>query len=443
MFGRILRNNRAASALLSLPAAQRQQVRRLNLHEFQSLEIMKGYGVATPRGIPATTPEEAEAAFNAIRDGRAGVDVVIKAQALTGGRGLGKFKNGFQGGVHMCTSPEQAREIAKKMLGQTLVTKQTGEKGIEVAKVFLVERVYMRREMYFSILMDRASQGPVIVASPAGGTSIEDVAEATPELIFKEKVDITTGPTDAQVTHLAKSLGGDANSQPKLEAMIRNLYNLFIGVDATLVEINPMAETSTGEIFACDAKLNFDDNAAFRHKEIFAQRDKSQEDPREVEASQYDLNYIGLDGNIGCLVNGAGLAMATMDIISLFGGSPANFLDVGGGATESQVKKAFEILNRDEQVKSILVNIFGGIMRCDVIAAGIVAAAKDLGLKKPIIIRLQGTNVEKARELIAQSGFKMIVADDLEDAAQKAVKIADIVAQAEEANINVSFELPA
>lgn len=439
MFGRIVRN-RAATSLLSVPATQRQQVRRLNLHEYQALEIMKGYGVATPRGIPATTPAEAEAAFNAIRGDRTGVDVVIKAQALTGGRGLGRFKNGFQGGVHMCTKPEHAREIAEKMLGQTLVTKQTGEKGIEVAKVFLVERVYMRREMYFSILMDRASQGPVIVASPAGGTSIEDVAEATPELIFKEAIDIKVGPTDAQVKRLATSLGADDAALPKLESMIRNLYNLFIGVDATLVEINPLAETAQGDIFACDAKLNFDDNAAFRHTEIFAQRDKSQEDPREVEASAYDLNYIGLDGNIGCLVNGAGLAMATMDIISLFGGKPANFLDVGGGATESQVKKAFEILQADDQVKSILVNIFGGIMRCDVIAAGIIAAAKDLGLSKPIIIRLAGTNVEKARELIANSGYKMIVDDDLDGAAQKAVKIAEIVSQAQAAKIRVSFE---
>jgi len=438
MLSRVLRNNKAASSLLAVPS---QQVRRLNLHEYQSLDIMKTFGVATPQGIPAHTPAEAEAAFNKIKGGRSGVDVVIKAQALTGGRGLGSFKNGFKGGVHMCTKPEQAKHFAEKMLGETLVTKQTGAKGIEVAKVFLVERVYMRREMYFSILMDRASHGPVIVASPAGGTSIEDVAAATPELIFTEKVDITTGVTDEQVARLATNLGVDASSVPKLEEMIRNLYNLFIGVDATLVEINPLAETPDGNIFACDAKLNFDDNAGFRHKEIFDQRDKTQEDPREVEAAEYDLNYIGLDGNIGCLVNGAGLAMATMDIISLYGGSPANFLDVGGGATEGQVKKAFEILNRDDQVKSILVNIFGGIMRCDVIAAGIVAAAKDLGLKKPIVIRLQGTNVEKARELIANSGFKMIMADDLDDAAEKAVKIADIVAQAEKVNINVAFEL--
>lgn len=326
------------------------------------------------------------------------------------------------------------------MIGQTLVTKQTGDRGIKVAKVLLMERVYMRREMYFSILMDRASQGPVIVASPAGGTSIEDVAAATPELIFKQVIDIQTGPTKDQIDFLVEKLGCNDKSTSKMAEMIQNLYNMFIGVDATLVEINPLAETPSGDVLACDAKINFDDNAAFRHPDIFAKRDKTQEDPREVEASAFDLNYIGLDGNIGCLVNGAGLAMATMDIISLFGGSPANFLDVGGGATEAQVKKAFEILNRDDQVKSILVNIFGGIMRCDVIAAGIIAAAKDLDLEKPIIVRLQGTNVEKARQLIADSGFKMIVADNLDDAAQKAVKIAGIVSQAQEANLRVTLE---
>jgi len=300
----------------------------------------------------------------------------------------------------------------------------------------------MRREMYFSILMDRASQGPVMVASPAGGTSIEDVAHATPELIFKENIDITTGPTKEQLTSLATNMGIQGVALPRAIELLGNLYKMFIGVDATLVEINPLAETPEGNVYACDAKINFDDNAFFRQKEIFSKRDKTQEDPREVEASAYDLNYIGLDGNIGCLVNGAGLAMATMDIIQLFGGSPANFLDVGGGATESQVKKAFEILNGDSQVKSILVNIFGGIMRCDVIAAGIIAAAKELGMKKPIVIRLQGTNVEKARQLIENSGFRMIVANDLDDAAQKAVKIADIVSQAEEVHVNVSFELP-
>lgn len=405
------------------------------------MEIMQKYGVATPPGIAASTPEEAEQAFKTLR-ASGDKDVVIKAQALTGGRGLGYFTNGFQGGVHMCTKDGEAKTFASKMLGETLVTKQTGERGIEVAKVFLMERIYMRREMYFSILMDRKSQGPVMVASPAGGTSIEDVAEATPELIFKENIDITKGPTTEQLRRLATNMGVAENSVDKAADLLNNLYSMFMGVDATLVEINPLAETPDGEVFACDAKINFDDNADFRQKEIFEKRDKTQEDPREVEASEYDLNYIGLDGNIGCLVNGAGLAMATMDIIKLFGGEPANFLDVGGGATEAQVKKAFEILNADSQVKSILVNIFGGIMRCDIIAAGIIAAAKDLGMKKPIVIRLQGTNVEKARQLIENSGFRMIVANDLDDAAQKACKIADIVTQAEEVSVNVSFELP-
>lgn len=428
-----------AATQLMLP--KDQQIRRLNLHEFQSMEIMRKYGVATPPGIAASTAEEADAAFKQLRTSD-DKDVVIKAQALTGGRGLGHFTNGFKGGVHMVTKDGEAKNIAAKMLGETLVTKQTGERGIEVAKVFLMERIYMRREMYFSILMDRQSQGPVMVASPAGGTSIEDVAAATPELIFKEEIDITTGPTTEQLNRLASQMGVADASIPRAADLLNNLYKMFIGVDATLVEINPLAETPSGEVFACDAKINFDDNAEFRQKDIFQLRDKTQEDPREVEASEYDLNYIGLDGNIGCLVNGAGLAMATMDIIKLFGGEPANFLDVGGGATEAQVKKAFEILNADTQVKSILVNIFGGIMRCDIIAAGIIAAAKDLGMKKPIVIRLQGTNVEKARDLIENSGFRMIVANDLDDAAQKACKIADIVTQAEEVSVNVSFELP-
>ncbi|RHY95260.1 hypothetical protein DYB37_008158 [Aphanomyces astaci] len=419
-----------------------QQVRRLNLHEYQSMKIMQSYGVAIPASEAANTPEEAVQVYNKLKGGDESKDVVIKAQALTGGRGLGHFKNGFKGGVHMCTKAEDAKNFAQKMIGETLVTKQTGEKGIEVAKVFLMERVYLRREMYFSILMDRASQGPVLVGSPAGGTSIEDVAHNTPELIFKENIDIMTGPTNEQLTRLASNMGLEGAPLSRGVELLGNLYKMFIGVDATQVEINPLAETPDGQVFACDAKINFDDNAAFRQAEIFAQRDKTQEDAREVEASAYDLNYIGLDGNIGCLVNGAGLAMATMDIIQLFGGSPANFLDVGGGATEAQVKKAFEILNADTQVKSILVNIFGGIMRCDVIAAGIIAAVKDLGMKKPIVIRLQGTNVEKARALIENSGFRMIVANDLDDAAQKAVKIADIVTQAEEVHVNVTFELP-
>ncbi|KAF1773449.1 Succinyl-CoA synthetase, beta subunit, conserved site [Phytophthora cactorum] len=409
MFGRVLRNPK----LMSLPARQSAQVRRLNLHEFQSLEIMKGFGVATPQGIPADTPAEAKAAFSKIRGDRDGVDVVIKAQALTGGRGLGTFKNGFKGGVHMCTKPEQAEDFAKKMLGETLVTKQTGAKGIEVAKVFLMERVWMRREMYFSILMDRASQGPVMVASPAGGTSIEDVAEATPELIFKENVDISTAPRTSRWPVWPKLWAVRATSSRSWRRRSRT--------STTCSSVwTPRSWRSTRWPRPARRDLRLRRQAQLRRQRRLPSQGnlrQARQDPGGPAA--YDLNYIGLDGNIGCLVNGAGLAMATMDIISLYGGSPANFLDVGGGATEEQVKKAFEILDGDDQVKSILVNIFGGIMRCDVIAAGIVAAAKDLGLKKPVIIRLQGTNVEPARKIIAESGIKMIVADDLEDAARR------------------------
>jgi succinyl-CoA synthetase beta subunit len=342
----------------------------------------------------------------------------------------------------MVTEPGEASKLAANMLGQTLVTKQTGSEGKLCKKVLLMERVYMRREMYFSILYDRNSGGPVMVGSPAGGMSIEDVAEATPELIFKEPIDIMEGITQEQADRMASNIGLSNGAAEQAAETFKNLYRMFMELDATLVEINPLAETNQGKVLVCDAKLNFDDNAEFRQQKVFAKRDKSQEDPREVEAALYDLNYIGLDGNIGCLVNGAGLAMSTMDIIKLHGGSPANFLDVGGGASEVQVQKAFELLNNDPRCKSILVNIFGGIMRCDVIATGIVNAAKAIGLKKPIVARLQGTNVEEARAILDASGFKMIQADDLDDAAEKAVRIADIVKQAEEIQVGVSFQLP-
>ena len=368
-------------------------------------------------------------------------DGVIKAQVLSGGRGLGHFKNGFQGGVHMVTKPGQAREFASQMLGQELVTKQAPN-GILCSKVYLMERMYMRKEMYLSILMDRASQGPLMVASPRGGTSIEDVAASNPEVIFTQPIDIMEGLTEEQCDHMASNLGLEKGTPPyeKAVSLMKNLYDMFISCDCTQVEINPLAETPDGDIVVCDAKVNFDDNAEYRQKTIFDRRDYSQEDPREVEASKYDLNYIGLDGNIGCMVNGAGLAMSTMDIIQLKGGSPANFLDVGGGATEAQVQKGFEILNNDPNVKAILVNIFGGIMKCDVIANGIINAAKEIGIRKPIVIRLQGTNVERAKLLIEGCGFKMILADDLEDAATKAVGVADIAAQAEKIAVDVKFE---
>jgi succinyl-CoA synthetase beta subunit len=341
----------------------------------------------------------------------------------------------------MVTKPGQARKFAEQMLGQELVTKQAPN-GIICNKVFLMERLYLRREMYLSILMDRASQGPLMVASPRGGTSIEDVAESNPELIFTEPININSGLSDDQCNRMAHNLGieeGDPTFD-QVTTLMKNLYAMFIADDCTQIEINPLAETSEGVVCVCDAKVNFDDNAEFRQTEIFSNRDKTQEDPREVEAAEWDLNYIGLDGSIGCLVNGAGLAMATMDIIKLKGGNPANFLDVGGGANEQQVYHAFGILNDDPRVKAILVNIFGGIMRCDVIASGIVNAAKTIGLKKPIVIRLQGTNVELARTLIEGCGFHMIVAEDLEDAAEKAVGVAEIATAAEKIAVGVKFE---
>jgi succinyl-CoA synthetase beta subunit len=346
----------------------------------------------------------------------------------------------------MVTKPGQAREFAEHMLGQELITKQAPN-GIICNKVLLMERMYMRREMYLSILMDRASQGPLMVASPRGGTSIEDVAKTNPEVIFTQPIDIEEGLQEEDAVRMASNLGledgsehSSAEAHTKAVELMKNLYSMFIACDCTQVEVNPLAETPEGDVVVCDAKLNFDDNAAYRQSSIFARRDTTQEDPREVDAAKYDLNYIGLDGNIGCMVNGAGLAMATMDIIQLKGGSPANFLDVGGGANEKQVQKAFEILNDDPLVQAILVNIFGGIMRCDVIATGIINAAKEIGINKPIVIRLQGTNVDEAKLLIESSGFRMILAKDLEDAAEKAVGVADIAAQAAKIDVGIKFD---
>jgi succinyl-CoA synthetase beta subunit len=351
-------------------------------------------------------------------------ELVIKAQVLSGGRGLGTFKNGFKGGVHMIKSASDAASYASQMLGQELVTKQNPA-GIVCNRVYLMEKMDIKNEMYLSLLMDRASGGPVLVGSPSGGTSIEDVAASNPELIFTENIDIMEGLTaearDRMATNLGLEMGSDAHA--KASELMANLYSMFIKTDCTQIEINPLAKTNDGSIVVCDAKVNFDDNAEFRNKDIHAMRDTTQEDPREVNAAQYDLNYIGLDGSIGCMVNGAGLAMSTMDIISLKGSSPANFLDVGGGATEEQVTKAFEILNSDDNVKAILVNIFGGIMKCDIIAAGIISAAKNIGLDKPLVVRLEGTNVEKGQQLIADSGIKVVLADDLDDAAAKVVAL--------------------
>mmetsp|Transcript_19007 Transcript_19007/g.27885 ORF Transcript_19007/g.27885 Transcript_19007/m.27885 type:complete len:423 (-) Transcript_19007:162-1430(-) len=390
-------------------------VRNLNLHEYQSAKIMADCGVNVPFGIAAQTVEGAVAAANEIGD----EEVVIKSQILAGGRGLGTFKSGLQGGVHMIKTSE-VKEYAEKMLGGTLVTKQSGPEGKPVNTVLLAKKMSLAREFYFAIMMDRASGGPLIIACSEGGTSIEDLAESHPEKIIKVPVDLTKGLSDEQAMQVVEGLtvSGDKDAAA---AQIRALYDLFVSRDCTMVEVNPLAEDTEGNLIAADAKIGFDDNASFRQKDVFEQRDLTQEDPREVAAGKWDLNYIGLDGNIGCMVNGAGLAMSTMDIISLNGGSPANFLDVGGSATTEQVKNAFEIITSDPAVKAILVNIFGGIMKCDVIAQGIIEASRELELKVPVIVRLEGTNVDLGKKLLEESGLALITADDLDDAAKKAV----------------------
>ncbi|XP_070045626.1 succinate--CoA ligase [ADP-forming] subunit beta, mitochondrial-like isoform X1 [Nicotiana tomentosiformis] len=348
-------------------------------------------------------------------------EVVVKAQVLAGGRGLGLFKNGFKGGVHIVKT-DQAEDIAGKMLGQILVTKQTGAQGKVVSKVYLCEKMSLVNEMYFSIILDRATAGPLIIACSKGGTSIEDLAEKFPDMIIKVPIDVFRGITDEDAAKVVDGLAPKVADRNDSIEQVKKLYNMFCECDCTMLEINPLAETSDNKLVAADAKLNFDDNASYRQKEIFALRDSSQEDPREVAAAKADLNYIGLDGEIGCMVNGAGLAMATMDIIKLHGGTPANFLDVGGNASEGQVVEAFKILTSDEKVKAILVNIFGGIMKCDVIASGIVNAAKQVQLKVPVVVRLEGTNVEQGKRILKESGMTLITAEDLDDAAEKAVK---------------------
>jgi len=389
----------------------------MNIHEYQAKELFEKYGVASPNGQVAGTAEEAKAAAQALGGG----NLVIKAQVHAGGRGKGTFKNGFQGGVHLLESADQAAEFADKMIGQTLVTKQTGEEGKLVSKVMIAEAVDIERELYLAILMDRETCSPVIVASTEGGMDIEEVAESTPEKIVRQFIHPLAGLQGYEVRKLAKALELSGDTAKQFSKLISNLYQLFLKSDCSMVEINPLVVTPDGKVMALDAKFGFDDNALYRHPDIVAYRDIDEEDPREVEASKFDLNYIGLDGDIACLVNGAGLAMATMDIIQHCGGSPANFLDVGGGATKEQVSAAFKIILGDPNVKGILVNIFGGIMQCDIIAEGILAAAKETDLNIPLVVRLEGTNVAKGRELIANSDLNVITAVSLNDAAEKAV----------------------
>ncbi|XP_009790645.1 succinate--CoA ligase [ADP-forming] subunit beta, mitochondrial [Nicotiana sylvestris] len=398
---------------------QQQQLRRLNIHEYQGAELMGKYGINVPKGVAVASLDALKKAIQDVLPNQN--EVVVKSQVLAGGRGLGTFKNGFQGGVHIVKA-DQAEEIAAKMLGQILVTKQTGAQGKVVSKVYLCEKMSLVNEMYFSIILDRATAGPLIIACRKGGTSIEDLAEKFPDMIIKVPIDVFKGISDEDAAKVVDGLAPKVADRNDSIEQVKKLYKLFCESDCTMLEINPLAETSDNKLVAADAKLNFDDNAAYRQKEIFSLRDSSQEDPREVAAAKADLNYIGLDGEIGCMVNGAGLAMATMDIIKLHGGTPANFLDVGGNATEGQVVEAFKILTADEKVKAILVNIFGGIMKCDVIASGIVNAAKQVQLKVPVVVRLEGTNVEQGKRILKESGMTLITAEDLDDAAEKAVK---------------------
>jgi len=392
----------------------------MNIHEYQAKELLQKFDVATTRGRVAATLDEAEQIARELGD----IDIVVKAQIHAGGRGKGSFKNGFKGGVHVRKTPDEVRDVAAKMLGQILVTHQTGPDGRLVNKVLVAESADIAREIYFAILLDRATAAPLIVASTEGGVEIEAVAAKSPEKIVREPIDPLSGLQPYQARKLASQLGLESSQLKNASKLFDGLYRTFIAYDCSMVEVNPLVVTNKGEVLALDAKFNFDDNALYRHPEIAAMRDVAEEDPREVEASKHGLNYIGLDGDIACLVNGAGLAMATMDIIKFYGGEPANFLDVGGGATEEQVTEALKILIADKHVKAILVNIFGGIMKVDVIAQGIINAAKSIELAVPLIVRLEGTNVERGKQLLKESGVELIAADDLADAAQKAVAAA-------------------
>jgi succinyl-CoA synthetase beta subunit len=385
----------------------------VKIHEYQGKELLKKFGVPVPRGFVARTAEEA---FQAARD--LGTDVVVvKAQIHAGGRGKG-------GGVKLARSPEEARTIAGEMLGMNLVTHQTGPEGREVRVLLVEEGLPIDKEFYLGLVLDRASGRLVFMASPAGGMDIEKVAEETPEQIFKETIDPAVGFRAFQARKLAFSLGLPADLIGPAAKFMQALYQATEQMDASLVEINPFLLTKDKRLIALDAKINFDDNAMFRHKEFLELRDLNEEEPLEIEASKFDLNYIKLDGNIACMVNGAGLAMATMDIIKLAGGEPANFLDVGGGASQERVEAAFRILLADEHVQAVLVNIFGGIVRCDMVARGVVGAAKNLGVKVPVVVRLEGTNVEEGQRVIRESGLGFTVANGMQDAAEKVVALA-------------------
>ena len=385
----------------------------MKIHEYQGKAILARYGVPVPRG---------EVAFNAAEAGEiarrlGGQIVVVKAQIHAGGRGKG-------GGVKLARSADEAERIAGEMLGMTLVTHQTGPEGRVVSRVLVEEGLQMTRELYLSLVLDRASGKPVMMASAAGGMDIEEVAAATPEKIVKVFIEPGVGLVPFESRRIGFAIGLDGPQVGKAIKLLSSLYDAFVATDASLIEINPLVVTASGDLLALDAKVNFDDNALYRHPDLRDLRDLGEEDPLEIEASKFSLNYIHLDGNIGCMVNGAGLAMATMDIIKLAGGEPANFLDVGGGANAEQIRNAFKILMSDRKVRAVLINIFGGILRCDVLAQGVIAAVKDLSVAMPIVIRMEGTNVEEGKRMLQESGLNFTTADSMSEAADKVVQLA-------------------
>ena len=392
----------------------------MNIHEYQAKGLLKKYGVAVPRGGVAYTPQEAETVAREL----GGPVWVVKSQIHAGGRGAGRFKDNPEGkgGVRVVKSIEEVGKNAGEMLNHVLVTKQTGPDGREVKRLYVEEGADIKRELYLGLLTDRASGRVTIIASTEGGMEIEEVAHNTPEKIVKVAIDPATGIQGYHTRKVAFALGLEGKQVSAAAKFIQAAYQAFVDLDCAIVEINPLIVTGSGDILALDAKMSFDDNALFRHKNVAELRDEAEEDPTEVEAAKHDLNYVKLDGNIGCMVNGAGLAMATMDIIKLYGGEPANFLDVGGGATKERVTAAFKLILSDPNVEGILVNIFGGIMRCDVIAEGVVAAAREVHLHVPLVVRLEGTNVELGKKILAESGLPILSADNLADAAEKVVK---------------------
>jgi succinyl-CoA synthetase beta subunit len=384
----------------------------MKVHEYQAKEILRRYGVPTPRGIVAENADDARAAAKEL-----GGRVIVKAQIHAGGRGKG-------GGVKLAKDADEAAELTKKMIGMTLITHQTGPEGREVRKVLIEEALNIDKELYLGITLDRRIGMPVVMASKQGGMEIEEVAERDPSAIHREPIDGVLGALPFQARAVANALELTGDAYKKCVDFVQKLMRCYMDTDAALVEINPLMVTKEGNVVALDCKMSFDDNAMFRHKDLAEMRDLNEEDPLEVEASKFGLNYITLDGNVGCMVNGAGLAMATMDIIKLAGGQPANFLDVGGGASAEQVKNAFRIILSDKNVKAILINIFGGIMRCDRIAEGVVSASRDIGLPVPVVVRLEGTNVDLGKEILSNSGLPLITADGMWDAAQKVVAAA-------------------